>query len=109
MKFKDNLKCINCELSNWDYDKDGLTFPIAYELTFKFYGTDVIANVTTKELQKDSLYVEFVSVETDGDLSESFKDVFEANEFKGKVKTICKNCWENNLNSNGYDYKGLKL
>ena len=46
MKFKDNLYCVNCELIHWDYDKDGQKFPISYELTFKFYGTDVIAYIT---------------------------------------------------------------
>lgn len=107
MKFKDNLNCVQCELNNWDYDKDGLMFPIAYELTFKFHETDVTAYVTTKELQNDSPYVEFSRVETDGDLLESFESVFENNEFKGKVRTICKNCWEDNLNSGDYDYKGL--
>jgi hypothetical protein len=109
MKFKDNLNCVQCELNNWDYDKDGLMFPIAYELAFKFYGTDVTAYVTTRELQKESAYVEFSRVETDGDLLSSFEELFEDNEFKSKVENICKDCWEDNLNSGDYDYKGVKL
>ena len=106
MKFKENLVCVHCELNNWDYDKDGLQYPISYELTFKFYGTDIIAYVTTDELCCDSEYVEFAAVETTGDLLASFEQMFENNEFKDKVEAVCKECWENSLNSNDYDYKG---
>ena len=109
MKFKDNLNCVHCELNNWDYDKDGLMYPVAYELTFKFYGTDVTAYIEAKELQNDAEGT-FTSVETNGELLTSFEEVFENHDyFKDKVREICKKCWENSLNSNDYDYQGLKL
>ena len=109
MKFKDNLNCINCELNDWDYDKDGLRYPIAYELVFKFYGTDVTAYILAKELQNDAEGT-FTSVETTGELMASFEEVLEDNDyFKDKVQKVCKECWENELDSNDYDYQGLKL
>jgi hypothetical protein len=107
MKFKNNLNCIHCELNNWDYDKDGLKYPIAYELTFKFYGTIITAYITTNKLQEDGT---FASVETDGDLLASFEEVFELNDnFIDKLRKVCQECWENELDSNDYDYQGLKL
>ena len=106
MKFKDNLYCINCELIHWDYDEYGQKFPISYELTFTFYGTDVTACITTEELQNGEHYVRFAIVETDGELLESFEEVFEDNKFRDKVCKVCENCWNNNLDSNDYNYKG---
>ena len=106
MKFKDNLDCVYCELNNWDYDEDGQKFPISYELTFKFYGTDVTAYITTEELQNKEPYVEFAAIETDGELLESFEQVFENNEFKDKVCKVCEDCWNDWLDSDNYNYKG---
>ena len=109
MKFKNNLNCVHCELNEWDYDKNGLMYPVAYELTFKFYGTDVTAYIEASELQNDAEGA-FASVETDGELLTSFEEVFEDHDyFKDKVREVCKECWEDNLNSNDYDYQGLKL
>ena len=109
MKFKDNLNCVHCELKEWDYDKDGLMYPIAYELTFKFYGTDVTACIEASELQNDAEGT-FASMETSGELLTSFEEVFEDNDyFRDKVREVCKRSWEDSLNSNDYDYKGLKL
>ena len=106
MKFKDNLYCVHCELNDWNYDEYGLKFPISYELTFKFYGTDVIAYITTEELQNEEPYVEFAVIETDGELLESFEQVFENNEFRDKVCKVCEDCWNNWLDSDNYNYKG---
>ena len=106
MKFKDNLYYVNCELIHWDYDKDGQKFPISYELTFKFYGTDVIAYITNEELQNGGPYVEFVSIETNEELLDSFEQVFENNEFRDKVCKVCENCWNDYLDSTNYNYKG---
>jgi hypothetical protein len=107
MKFKDNLNCIHCELNNWDYDDDCLKYPIAYELTFKFYGTTITAYISAEELQEDGT---FAKIETDGELLASFEEVFEDHDyFKDKVRKVCKDCWENELDSNDYDYQGLKL
>lgn len=106
MKFKDNLYCINCELIHWDYDENGQKFPISYELTFTFYGTDVTACITTEELQNGEHYVRFAIVETDGELLESFEEVFEDNEFRDKVCKVCEDCWNNSLDSNTYNFKG---
>ena len=109
MKFKDNLTCVHCELNNWDYDSEGCKYPIAYELAFKFYGTDVTAYIKAEELQNDAEGA-FVSVETNGELLSSFEEVFEDNDFfKNKVRKVCENCWEDELDSNDYDYQGLKL
>jgi hypothetical protein len=109
MKFKDNLNCTNCELCDWSYDNDGQKYPTGYELTFKFYGTIVTACITTDELQEDAEGA-FDSVSTDGELLTSFEEVFEDNNyFKDKVKEACKKCWDDSLDSNVYDYKGLKL
>ena len=106
MKFKDNLYCVNCELIHWNYDKDGQKFPISYELTFKFYGTDVIAYITNEELQNGGPYVEFVSIETNEELLDSFEQVFENNEFRDRVCKVCENCWNDYLDSTNYNYKG---
>ena len=106
MKFKDNLYCVNCELIHWNYDKDGQKFPISYELTFKFYGTDVIAYITIEELQNGGPYVEFVSIETNEELLDSFEQVFENNEFRDRVCKVCENCWNDYLDSTNYNYKG---
>ena len=106
MKFKNNLNCVHCELNNWDYDKDGQRFPISYELAFKFYGTDVTAYITSDELQNGGPYVEFAFIETDGELLDSFERVFENNEFQDKVCKVCEDCWNDCLDSNGYNYKG---
>ena len=106
MKFKDNLYCTNCELIHWNYDKDGQKFPISYKLTFKFYDTDVTAYITTKELQSKGPYVEFVVIETNGELLESFEEVFENNEFRDKVCKVCEDCWNDWLDSTDYNYKG---
>ena len=106
MKFKDNLYCINCELIHWAYDENGRKFPISYELTFTFYGTDVTACITTEELQNGEHYVRFAIVETDGELLESFEEVFEDNEFRDKVCKVCEDCWNNSLDSNTYNFKG---
>ena len=106
MKFKDNLYCINCELVGWDYDENGRQFPILYKLTFKFYGTDVIAYITIEELQNGGPYVKFASIETYGETFDNFEQVFENNEFRDKVCKVCENCWNGNLDSNDYNYKG---
>lgn len=106
MKFIDNLYCVYCELIHWDYDENGRKFPISYELTFRFYDTDVIAYITTEELQNGGLYVHFAIIETNGELLESFEEVFENNEFRDKVCKVCENCWNDCLDSNNYDYKG---
>ena len=106
MKFKDNLYCINCELIHWDYDENGKQFPISYGLTFTFYGTDVTAYITTKELQSKEPYVEFAVIETDRELLESFEQVFENNEFLYKVCKVCEDCWNNCLDNTDYNYKG---
>ena len=106
MKFKDNLYCVHCELIHWDYDENDRKFPISYELTFKFYGTDVTAYITSEELQNERPYVEFVSIETNGELLESFEKVFENNEFRDKVCKVCEDCWNDCLDSNDYNYKG---
>ena len=106
MKFKNNLNCIYCELIHWDYDKDDQKFPISYGLTFEFYGTDVTAYVTTEELQNGGPYVKFVTIETDGELLDSFEQVFENNEFRDKVCKVCEDCWNDYLDSNSYNYKG---
>ena len=106
MKFIDNLYCVYCELIHWDYDENGRKFPISYELTFRFYDTDVTACITIEELQNGGHYVRFAIVETDGELLESFEKVFENNEFRDKVCKICENCWNNSLDSNNYNYKG---
>ena len=109
MKFKENLTCVHCELNNWDYDSNGGRFPIAYELTFKFYGTDVTAYINAEELQNDAEGT-FASVETNGELLSSFDEVFEEHDyFKDKVRKVCKDCWENELDSTNYDYQGIKL
>ena len=106
MKFKDNLDCVYCELNYWDYDEDGQKFPISYELTFKFYGIDGITYVTTKELQNGGSYVHFDIIDITGDLFDSFEKIFENYEFRDKVCKVCENCWNNNLDSNDYKYKG---
>lgn len=109
MKFKDNLTCVHCELNNWDYDNNGSRFPIAYELTFKFYGTDVTAYINAEELQNDAEGT-FASVETNGELLSSFEEVFEEHDyFKDKVRKVCRDCWEDELDSTNYDYQGIKL
>ena len=105
-KFKDNLYCIHCELVGWNYDENGRQFPTLYGLTFKFYGIDAIAYVTTKALQNGGPYVHFAIIDTDEKLLESFEKVFENNEFRDKVCKICENCWNSNLDSNDYNYKG---
>ena len=109
MKFKENLTCVHCELNNWDYDSNGDRFPIAYELTFKFYGTDVTTYINAEELQNDAEGT-FASVETNGELLSSFDEVFEEHDyFRDKVRKVCKDCWENELDSTNYDYQGIKL
>ena len=105
-KFKDNLYCINCELVGWNFDENGRQFPILYKLTFKFYGIDAIAYVTTKELQNGGPYVHFDIIDITGDLFDSFEKIFENYEFRDKVCKVCENCWNNNLDSNDYNYKG---
>ena len=106
MKFKDNLYCVHCELNYWDYDEDGQKFPISYELTFKFYGTDVTAYITTEELQNEEPYVHFADIETYGELLESFEQVFKNNEFRDKICKVCEDCWNDWLDSTDYNYKG---
>ena len=108
-KFKDNLYCIHCELVGWDYDENGRQFPILYRLTFKFYGIDAIAYVTTKELQNGGPYVHFDIIDINGELLESFEQVFENNEFKDKVCKVCEDCWNDWLDSDNYNYKGVLL
>ena len=105
-KFKDNLYCVYCELIHWDYDENDRKFPISYELTFRFYDTDVIAYITTEELQNGGPYVHFAIIETNEELLESFEKVFENYEFRDKVCKVCENCWNDCLDSNNYDYKG---
>jgi predicted Ser/Thr protein kinase len=108
MKFKDNLDCIRYELIHWDYDQDGLRLPISYGLTFKFYGTEVTAYINADELQDDAEGT-FAQVETDGELLASFEEVFENNNyFRDKVRKVCQECWEEELDSNDYNYQGLK-
>ena len=105
-KFKDNLYCIRCELVGWNFDENGRQFPILYGLTFKFYGIDAITYVTTKELQNGGPYVHFDIIDITGDLFDSFEKIFENYEFRDKVCKVCENCWNNNLDSNDYNYKG---
>ena len=109
MKFKENLECTYVELFSWDYDKDGLRYPTSYELVFKFYGTTVTAHIEASELREDAEGV-FCFAETDGELLTSFEEVFEDNDyFKDKVKEVCKKCWEDELDTNDYDYQGYEV
>ena len=61
----------------------------------------------TKESINDKINNVFSNFrKVDEELLESFEKVFENNEFRDKVCKICENCWNNNLDSNDYNYKG---
>lgn len=108
MKFKDNLECTYHELYSWDYDEGGFMYPSIYELVFEFYGTRITAWIRAEELQDDAGCA-FCQVETSGELLASFEEVFENNDnFRDKLKAECKKCWEEELDTNEYNYQGLK-
>ena len=108
MKFKENLECTFCELYSWDYDENGYRYPTIYELVFEFYGTKITAWINATELQDNSEGA-FSQIETNGELLTSFEEVFDDyDNFKDKVREVCKKCWEEELDTNDYNYQGLK-
>ena len=108
MKIKKGLTCVDCELHHWDFDSEGNKYPISYVLHCKFHKTDVFAVIHTSELQSISEFVKFEYVNTNSDLLASFEDVFLVNDLKDVIRSICRKCWNSELDSIVYDYLGFK-
>lgn len=93
VEMKEDLYCTHVGLDNWDYDEEDQKRPINYELHFRYYGVEVSAYISTKKLQMSEL--DFSMVECDGDLLESFENLFRDNgELREKIFELCKKHWD---------------
>lgn len=108
MKIKNNLECVHCELCDWSYDNEDQKYPTDYEFAFNFYGQEIRATITTKELQNDNPGVNFAYCETQSDLLLSFEDLFQNGNYKDNIRKLCKSAWEELSDNLSYDYKGEK-
>ena len=93
VELKENLYCTHVELNNWDYDEEDQMRPITYELSFRYYGVEVSAFISIIRLQKHE--VDFSMVECDGDLMESFENLFcDSGKLCEKIFELCKKHWD---------------
>ena len=93
VELKENLYCTHVELNNWDYDDENQKRPKTYELSFRYYGVEVSAYLTTESLQDEEL--DFCMVECRGDLLASFENIFTSSNFlDDKIFELCKKRWD---------------
>lgn len=93
VELKENLYCTHVELNNWDYDEEDQKRPITYELSFRYYGVEVSAYLTTESLKDKRL--DFSMVECASDLLASFEDIFISSNFlDDKIFELCKKHWD---------------
>lgn len=108
VELKENLYCTHVELNNWDYDEEDQKRPITYELSFRYYGVEVSAYLTTESL-KDKR-VDFSMVECASDLLASFEDIFISSNFlDDKIFELCKKHWDEVEGKDSeYNYDGTR-
>ena len=106
VELREHLICTNVELNNWDYDDDGMKYPKAYTLAFRFHGVQVTATLSTGDLFEGD--IKFGTVECDGDLLASFEDVFEQNDFTVEISNLCEGCWKDEEEESKYNFVGDK-
>ena len=108
VELKENLYCTHVELNNWDYDEENQKRPITYELSFRYYGVEVSAYLTTESL-KDKR-VDFSMVECASDLLASFEDIFISSNFlDDKIFELCKKHWDEVEGKDSeYNYDGTR-
>lgn len=108
VELKENLYCTHVELNNWDYDEENQKRPITYELSFRYYGVEVSAYLTTESLQDKEL--DFCMVECRGDLLASFENIFTSSNFlDDKIFELCKKLWDEvEGEESEYEYDGTR-
>jgi hypothetical protein len=108
VELKENLYCTHVELNNWDYDEEDQMRPITYELSFRYYGVEVSAYISIIRLQKHE--VDFSMVECDGDLMESFENIFRhSSELCENIFELCKKHWDEvEGKESEYEYDGTR-
>lgn len=106
VELKENLYCTHVELNNWDYDEEDQKRPITYELSFRYYGVEVSAYLTTESLKDKRL--DFSMVECASDLLASFEDIFISSNFlDDKIFELCKKHWDEvDGKDSEYNYDG---
>ena len=108
VELKENLYCTHVELNNWDYDEEDQMRPITYELSFRYYGVEVSAYLTTESLKDKRL--DFSMVECASDLLASFEDIFISSNFlDDKIFELCKKHWDEVEGKDSeYNYDGTR-
>lgn len=108
VELKENLYCTHVELNNWDYDEEDQKRPITYELSFRYYGVEVSAHLTTESLKDKRL--DFSMVECASDLLASFEDIFISSNFlDDKIFELCKKHWDEVEGKDSeYNYDGTR-
>lgn len=108
VELKENLYCTHVELNNWDYDEEDQKRPITYELSFRYYGVEVSAYLTTESLKDKRL--DFSMVECASDLLASFEDIFISSNFlDDKIFELCKKHWDEVEGKDSeYNYDGTR-
>lgn len=108
VELKENLYCTHVELNNWDYDEEDQMRPITYELSFRYYGVEVSAYLTTESLKDKRL--DFSMVECASDLLASFEDIFISSNFlDDKIFELCKKHWDEvEGKESEYEYDGTR-
>ena len=109
VELKENLYCTHVELNNWDYDEEDQMRPITYELSFRYYGVEVSAYLTTESLKDKRL--DFSMVECASDLLASFEDIFISSNFlDDKIFELCKKHWDEVEGKDSeYEFDGTRL
>lgn len=108
VELKENLYCTHVELNNWDYDEEDQKRPITYELSFRYYGVEVSAYLTTESLKDKRL--DFSMEECASDLLASFEDIFISSNFlDDKIFELCKKHWDEVEGKDSeYNYDGTR-
>ena len=108
VELKENLYCTHVELNNWDYDEEDQKRPITYERSFRYYGVEVSAYLTTESLKDKRL--DFSMVECASDLLASFEDIFISSNFlDDKIFELCKKHWDEVEGKDSeYNYDGTR-
>ena len=108
VELKENLYCTHVDLNEWDVGVGDQMRPKVYELSFRFYGAEISACLTTNSLIEKRVF--FYSVKCSVDLLASFGDIFISSNFlHDKIIELCKKHWDNNEDKySEYEYDGTR-
>lgn len=109
IKLSQNLSIKSGQIFNYDYDPEGLMYPIMYELLFDFHGKEYAGHFSPTHL-RESKNFRFASLTGDSELFDSFMEQIEDGRYFEQISSYCKAIWEGEDEEYTavYDYTGEK-